>query len=45
VGATVIAGRVVEAVVDPAEGHLLALVSDQRWGHHEVSLTRIRADG
>lgn len=45
VGAATVVGRVVEGVVDPGDGHLLALVSEQRWGHSEVSLTRIAQDG
>lgn len=44
-GAATVSGRMVEGVVDPAEGHLLALVSDQRWGHSEVSLARVGEDG
>lgn len=44
-GTATVPGRVIEAVVDPAAGHLLALVSDQRWGHSEVALTRIGEDG
>ncbi len=44
-GSAAVSGRLVEAVVDPASGHLLALVSEQQWGHSEVSLIRIREDG
>jgi hypothetical protein len=44
-GTATVSGRVVEGVVDPEDGHLLALVSDQRWGQSEVSLARIGEDG
>jgi hypothetical protein len=44
-GSVAVAGRLVEGVVDPASGHLLALVSEQRRSHTEVSLIRLRQDG
>jgi hypothetical protein len=45
VGAATVSGRVVEGVANPGDGHLLALVSDQRWGYSEVSLARVGENG
>jgi hypothetical protein len=44
-GSVTVPGRLVEGVVDPASGHLLALVSEHRWNNTEVSLIRVREDG
>jgi hypothetical protein len=44
-GSASVPGRLIEGVVDPASGHVLALVSERRWSYTEVSLIRIRDDG
>lgn len=45
VGSVQALGRLIDGVIDPADGSLLALVSDQPWGSDGTSLTRIGADG
>ncbi|HMH52322.1 MAG TPA: hypothetical protein VK548_18935 [Candidatus Acidoferrum sp.] len=45
VGSVPVSGRLIDGVVDQADGSLLALVSDQAWGTDGTSLTRIGADG
>jgi hypothetical protein len=42
--ASEIAGRVIDAVVE-ADGHVLAVVSERRWGDAEASLVRLDGDG
>jgi hypothetical protein len=43
-GAAEVQGRVIDGVVD-AEGHVLALISNDRWSQSEVSLVRLHDDG
>lgn len=38
-------GRLIDGAIDPADGSLLALVSDQPWGSNDLSLARIGEDG
>jgi hypothetical protein len=44
VGASEVDGRVIDAVVE-ADGHVLALLSRERWSQSEVSLARLGDDG
>jgi hypothetical protein len=38
-------GRVIEGIVNPADGTFLALVSQEAWGYGPVQLTQIGEDG
>lgn len=45
VGSVEVRGRLIDGAIDPADGSLLALVSDQPWGSNGLSLARIGEDG
>ncbi len=38
-------GRLIEGAVTLADGHLIAVISDEPWGYGTVALARIREDG
>lgn len=44
-GTVEVAGRLIDGVMDPTDGRLLALVSDTAWGLSEMYLARIGDDG